>query len=202
MNLRTNLETYELYEGRSPHEVATKHEDNQKYWRFSLFNTKKSKQFRVNPFEDSCIGVYMNQHSNQFQYKMIMTQNSIDTWKIAMMGLGMFLFWYAGKLSRNTLFYYVSGVTIGVSLSIVILIYLLGKLLPKVGLIIIFDQLMIILQDSLIFNNFTGQIYVCNGCNRVYHELLCCSDGLGKCSTNSNAISGLCDILCPLYSIN
>ncbi|XP_001604041.1 nuclear envelope integral membrane protein 1 [Nasonia vitripennis] len=131
MNLRTNLETYELYEGRSPHEVVTKHEDNQKYWRFSLFNTKKSKQFRINPFEDSCIGVYMSQHSNQFQYKMIMTQNSIDTWKITMMGLGMFLFWYAGKLSRNTLFYYVSGVTIGVSLSIVILIYFLGKLLPK-----------------------------------------------------------------------
>ena len=76
MNLKTNLETYELYDGTSPHEVIEKHEENQKYWRFSLFGTKKSKQFRINPFEDSCIGVYMSQHNNQFGYKMIMTQNS------------------------------------------------------------------------------------------------------------------------------
>lgn len=77
MNLKTSLETYELYEGRSPHEVAEKHEDNQKYWRFSLFGSRKSKQFTVNPFEDSCIGVYMNKNYNSYDYKMSMTQNSM-----------------------------------------------------------------------------------------------------------------------------
>lgn len=76
MSLKTNLETYELYEGRHPHEVAEKHEDNQKYWRFSLFNAKKSKHFRINPFEDYCIGVYMAPNLNQFQYTMVMSQNS------------------------------------------------------------------------------------------------------------------------------
>ena len=60
------------------------------------------------------------------------------------MVLGMFLFWYAQKLSRNTLFYYISGIIIGVSLSIVILIYLLGKLLPKVSLSHHFFKLLLI----------------------------------------------------------
>ncbi|KAJ8668610.1 hypothetical protein QAD02_010273 [Eretmocerus hayati] len=131
MTLRTNLETYELYEGQSPHEVREKHEDNQKYWRFSLFNTKKSKQFRINPFQDSCIGVYMSHNNNLFQYKMVMTKNNLDSWKITMMALGIFLFWSAQKLSRNTFFYYICGMAIGISLSVAILIYLLGKLLPK-----------------------------------------------------------------------
>jgi hypothetical protein len=76
MNLETNLETYELYDGKTPNEVIEKHEENQKYWRFSLFSSKKSKEFIINPFENSCIGVYMSQHNNQLDYRMIMTQNS------------------------------------------------------------------------------------------------------------------------------
>ncbi|XP_011502203.1 PREDICTED: transmembrane protein 194A [Ceratosolen solmsi marchali] len=131
MNLKTNLETYELYEGTSPREVVEKHEENQKYWRFSLFGNKKSKEFRINPFQDSCIGVYMNKQHNQFNYRMTMTQNNIDIWKLTIMVLGMFLFWFAQKLSRNTLFYYTIEIAIGVSLSVIILIYLLGKVLPK-----------------------------------------------------------------------
>ncbi|XP_014211349.1 nuclear envelope integral membrane protein 1 [Copidosoma floridanum] len=131
ISLKTNLETYELYEGMSPHEVVEKHEDNQKYWRFSLFNAKKSKQFRINPFENSCIGVYMNKKLNQFQYKMVMSENNLDSWKVSMMVLGVFLFWSAQRLSRNTVFYYASGITFGVTLSFVALIYIIGKLLPK-----------------------------------------------------------------------
>lgn len=49
------------------------------------------------------------------------------------MAAGTILFWYAQKMSRNTLFYYLSGVSIGVSLSIVILIYFCGKILPGVS---------------------------------------------------------------------
>ncbi|XP_014235006.1 nuclear envelope integral membrane protein 1 isoform X1 [Trichogramma pretiosum] len=131
MTLKTNLESYELYEGSSPHEVVDKHEENQRYWRFNLFSSKKSKQFSINPFENSCIGVYMSPKGNQFKYKLIMTQNTIDLFKISLTAVGIFMFWYAKKLSRNTLFYYMSGISLGVTLSILILIYLLGKLFPK-----------------------------------------------------------------------
>ena len=78
MTLKTHVETYEIYEGKSAQEVAEKHEDNQKYWRFNLLSSKKSKQFRINPFEDSCIGVYMSKTTPAFHYKMFMTQNSKD----------------------------------------------------------------------------------------------------------------------------
>ncbi|XP_058796641.1 nuclear envelope integral membrane protein isoform X2 [Phymastichus coffea] len=131
MSLKTNLETYELYEGRHPHEVEEKHEDNQKYWRFNLFSTKKNKQFRINPFEDSCIGVYMNPQLNQFQYTMVITKNNLDSWQITMLVLGIFFVWFAQALSRNKLFYYVCSIIVGVALSILILIYFMGKLLPK-----------------------------------------------------------------------
>jgi hypothetical protein len=45
----------------------------------------------------------------------------------------MLLFWYAQQLSRNKLFYYTSGIAIGISLSVLVLIYLFGKILPKVS---------------------------------------------------------------------
>lgn len=76
MNLRTTLESYDVYEGTTPHEVIEKHEENQRYWRFSLFGSKKSKNFQLNPFVDSCIGVYMHKNKNQYQYRLIMSTNS------------------------------------------------------------------------------------------------------------------------------
>jgi hypothetical protein len=46
--------------------------------------------------------------------------------------IGIITFLAAQILSRNSLFYYACGITFGVSLSVIILIYMAGKLVPRV----------------------------------------------------------------------
>lgn len=130
MNLEINLENYEIYDGRTPNEITTKYEDNRRSWNFNFFSTKKNKQFRINPFEDACIGVNTLHHS-PYEYKMSMSEQRVDVWKIAYMILGILIFWSGKRLSQNTLFYYLCGITLGVTTSVIILIYFVGKLFPK-----------------------------------------------------------------------
>lgn len=46
---------------------------------------------------------------------------------------GFILFWSAHKLSRNPFFYYITGVTLGVTFSILILVWFVGKLVGRVS---------------------------------------------------------------------
>lgn len=50
--------------------------------------------------------------------------------------VGLFLFGYSARLSHNSLFYYLCGITIGVSASVLIIIILISRLIPKVCTII------------------------------------------------------------------
>lgn len=52
-----------------------------------------------------------------------------------MMVMGIIVFWCAKILSRNSLFYYACGIIFGVSLSLIILIYMVGKLVPRVAIL-------------------------------------------------------------------
>ncbi|XP_063995005.1 nuclear envelope integral membrane protein isoform X2 [Diachasmimorpha longicaudata] len=126
LSLHTDLDTYELYDGKSPPEVVEKHDLSQRSWRFNWFGTKKSKQMKMNPFEDTCIGVY-TPPANNYRYKMSMTLTSIDVWRLALTLGGTLLFWSAPKLSRNALFYYITGITLGDAFSVLILIWFISK---------------------------------------------------------------------------
>lgn len=75
MNLNTNFDTYDLYDGRTPQEVLDKHEENQRSWKFNLFDIQKNKQLRINPFEDTCIGVFVHPY-NEYKYTVSMSQIS------------------------------------------------------------------------------------------------------------------------------
>lgn len=47
--------------------------------------------------------------------------------------VGLLLFGYSARLSYNSLFYYLCGITIGVSASFVIILLLISRLIPKVS---------------------------------------------------------------------
>lgn len=47
--------------------------------------------------------------------------------------IGLIMFGYSARLSHNTLFYYLCGITIGVTTSFIIIIILIGRLIPKVS---------------------------------------------------------------------
>lgn len=75
MNLDINLDTYDLYDGKTPQEVFEKHENNQRFWKFNFFGTKKHKLLRINPFQNTCIGVYVYEY-NGLRYTISITQTS------------------------------------------------------------------------------------------------------------------------------
>lgn len=60
----------------------------------------------------------------------------IDYWKVLRLVLGIVLYFSAEKLSRNTMFYYICGVSFGIGASFLILIYFLSKLFPKVSVFV------------------------------------------------------------------
>lgn len=127
MNLHIDSDNYELYDGKSSTEVMDKHDINQRSWRFNWFGMKKNKHFHINLFEDTCIGVY----TPHIKYKMSMISTVIDLMRVSLALSGLIIFWNGKKLSRNTLFYYVTGITLGVSFSILILIWFVSKFFGK-----------------------------------------------------------------------
>lgn len=63
-------------------------------------------------------------------YLIIFT--ALDSRRLAMFMVGLFLFSYSARLSHNSLFYYLCGITIGVTASFVVIIILISRLIPKV----------------------------------------------------------------------
>jgi len=57
---------------------------------------------------------------------------ALDIKRLAMFIVGIFLFGYSARLSHNSLFYYLCGITVGVTASFVIIILLISRLIPKV----------------------------------------------------------------------
>ena len=56
----------------------------------------------------------------------------IDYWRVLLLTAGILLVFSAHKLSTNALFYYITGVSLGICASFLILVYVMSKLLPKV----------------------------------------------------------------------
>lgn len=56
----------------------------------------------------------------------------IDMWKVILLATGIFTYLTADKLSRNTMFHYVCGVSFGIAASFLIVVYFMSKLVPKV----------------------------------------------------------------------
>lgn len=71
IHLNINSEYYTLYDGKSPLEIHQKYDKNQKSWSLNLFDTGKQRQLKINPFEDTCIGVYVDSDSG---YVISMTE--------------------------------------------------------------------------------------------------------------------------------
>lgn len=63
---------------------------------------------------------------------MYFVRVGIDYWKVILLLSGVVLFLLAPKISHNTLFYYICGVSLGICASFLVLIYFASKIFPKV----------------------------------------------------------------------
>lgn len=60
MHVDIDTNSYVFYDGKIPDEIYQKHDENKGSWRFNWFDTNKHKQLRINPFENICIGIYVD----------------------------------------------------------------------------------------------------------------------------------------------
>ncbi|XP_015373750.1 PREDICTED: nuclear envelope integral membrane protein 1 [Diuraphis noxia] len=91
----------------------------------------KRKYFKLDPFKPSCFSIKTNA-----DFKIIIHSIALDIKRLAMFIVGIFLFGYSARLSHNSLFYYLCGITVGVTASFVVIILLISRLIPKKRLLV------------------------------------------------------------------
>ncbi|KAL3271627.1 hypothetical protein HHI36_022101 [Cryptolaemus montrouzieri] len=122
LNIDLNSEDYTQYDGPTPESVKQEYDAHRSSWSMNLLSWR-SKNMKLDPFNQSCVGIESND-----VYTVILKVIHIDYWKILMLVAGVFIYISADKLSGNVLFYYLCGVTFGITASFLILIYFISKL--------------------------------------------------------------------------
>jgi len=116
---------FEQFDGHSPDEVMSKFKQHRSSWTFSLLSMK-NKHIKVDPFNVSCIGIYTEKN-----YEIRLNLLRVDYWKTLLLFGGILLFLAAPRLSGNSLFYYLTGVTFGTCACILIVIFIFSRFMPK-----------------------------------------------------------------------
>ncbi|KAK6644430.1 hypothetical protein RUM43_000697 [Polyplax serrata] len=120
-----NSNEYDLYKGSSADDVLNLYQNEKVSWTNKLFSWKSNK-INLDPFDVNCIGI-----DTVYNHVAEVNVIRVDFWRVLYFGTGVFLFLAAPNLSSNPLFYYVCGITLGVTTSIFIGLYLISKLVPK-----------------------------------------------------------------------
>ncbi|XP_041458208.1 nuclear envelope integral membrane protein 1-like isoform X2 [Lytechinus variegatus] len=119
-------ETLLLYIGNNSSAVEGARESAGILKRLQYFSPWSSIKQRLSPFKDTCVGV-----ETSGGFEIVTNQRNIDVLYMGLLLLGLTLFLISPALSRNYIFHYSSGVTIGVLASLLILIYVFSKFVPK-----------------------------------------------------------------------
>lgn len=128
--LRIDNEDFVQYEGDSPEEVTTHYDNQRTIFSFNVMNVGKRKLIKIDPFNQTCVGI-----ETAHPYKIQLNLVRIDLSKVILLTIGLLLFLYAKTLSQTPLFYYLSGICLGVFASFLVVVYLGSKLFPKVTII-------------------------------------------------------------------
>merc|ERR1719228_1810972 len=119
MNLPSN--NYQVYIGSNVTSVARLAQASESAWFYSQLPWR-SKEFKLSPFENTCIGVQTNE-----EYTIALQWKHINYMMVMVTLSGIFLFWMAPTLCRNTFFHYTTGISLGLLMSVVLLTYLVQR---------------------------------------------------------------------------
>lgn len=129
--LRLNIENEDFLQYQGPDTEAVLQDLENKKSLFSLNFLWSTKRDRVplNVFNNTCIGVETAQ-----EYHVVLQILQCDTAKVIALVLGVLLMFVSGRLSENSLFFYICGVSFGVAASFLILVYFVSKVFPRKAL--------------------------------------------------------------------
>lgn len=127
LNIEIDSDSFNLFRGGSVTEVDEAYKSHNSIFSFNLLSRNKKRIMNLNPFNKTCIGV---ESAEEYTVKLNLIR--LDLVKFALLFGGIFLFFAAGRLSRNDAFFYLSGISLGNVASILILVWFVSKLFPKV----------------------------------------------------------------------
>uniref|UniRef100_A0A1A9X553 Nuclear envelope integral membrane protein 1 n=1 Tax=Glossina brevipalpis TaxID=37001 RepID=A0A1A9X553_9MUSC len=116
---------YKQYDGLTPEEVEKHYDEHQSLFSYDLFSQKRTR-LELSPFVSSCLGM-----DTQTPYTLKLKIVRLDVFRIIQLLLGCLIFKYASKLSHNAIFYYITGIVLGICSSFMLIIWLTSKLIPK-----------------------------------------------------------------------
>ncbi|XP_016991953.2 nuclear envelope integral membrane protein 1 [Drosophila rhopaloa] len=123
--LAIGSEDYAQYGGKTPEEVLEHYNQQRSLFSITLFSQKRLR-VQLSPFEQQCIGI-----SSRQPYSVVLNITQLDLWRFVQFSLGILTFWSARRLAKNSVFYYLAGVLIGICASLLVVIYLAAKLFPR-----------------------------------------------------------------------
>lgn len=129
LRFRINIDNDDFvqFEGDSPDEVKTHYDNQRTIFSFNVMNVGKKKLIKIDPFNQTCVGI-----ETAHKYTVQLNIVRIDFGKIILLCVGLFLFFYARTLSQTPLFYYLTGIFIGIFASFLVVVYFASKIIPKV----------------------------------------------------------------------
>uniref|UniRef100_A0A0A9WCK4 Transmembrane protein 194A n=1 Tax=Lygus hesperus TaxID=30085 RepID=A0A0A9WCK4_LYGHE len=125
LQLSLSPDEYTHYMATTPEAVASKFDSDVSSWAVNIFSIKK-KAIKLDPFNSTCVGIATSHH-----YDVKLIRIRVDYWRVTAFALGFLLFIAAPKLSSNSLFYYLTGMSVGTIASVLILVYILSRFVPK-----------------------------------------------------------------------
>lgn len=129
LNIDIDSDDFNCFSGFTPEEVETAHESHRSIFSFNILSRSKKRVMNLNPFNKTCIGLETAE-----EYNVSVNLIKLDLTKLLLLAGGLVTFFAAASLSRNSAFFYLTGILLGNSASILVLIYFISKLFPKVSL--------------------------------------------------------------------
>lgn len=129
LRFRINIENDDFvqFEGDSPDDVKTHYDNQRTIFSFNVMNVGKKKLIKIDPFNQTCVGIE-TAHKYDVQLNIV----RIDIGKIILLAAGLVLFFYARTLSQTPVFYYLTGIFLGIFASFLVLVYFSSKIIPRV----------------------------------------------------------------------
>jgi len=121
MKMELPSNNYQVYIGPNVTSVVSLAQASESAWFYSQLPWR-SKEFKISPFENICIGVQTME-----EYNITLQWKHINYMMLMVTIAGMALYWMAPTLCRNTFFHYTTGISLGLLMSVVLLTYLVQR---------------------------------------------------------------------------
>lgn len=123
--LTIDSDDFAEYGGDTPQEVMEHYNEKRSLFSITLFSQKR-RRIEFSPFEDQCIGI-----ETRHPYNIVLQQNIYNYYRALQFIAGIAVFWSAGQLAKNSVFYYLAGIVLGICASLLVIIALTSKLFPQ-----------------------------------------------------------------------